>query len=106
MSVRVAKSEPSLVAIQQLLLQMHQAVVQGQWLHVQTCDKEIGHLVLQLQQTKTHDLAAELALLKQRYRQLIVLAKRQQQLLEQKMKQFQQNKAGVQAYQQTVEGAE
>ncbi|MFC4653837.1 MULTISPECIES: hypothetical protein [Rheinheimera] len=105
MPVQLAKSEPVLVQLQQLLLQLHQAVSHGKWLQVQALDRQIQQQVQQLKsQHNVASLKVELQMLTQRYQQLIQLAKKQQQQLEQKMNQFQQNKAGVLAYRQTSEG--
>lgn len=104
MSVYVAKSNPALVQIQQLLLQMQQAMVAGQWLQVQQHDRQISALVQQLKQSDTQQqFKTELVQLKQRYQALVELAKRQQQQLEQKMQNFQDNKPAVLAYQLTEE---
>ena len=104
MSVYVAKSNPALMQIQQLLLQMQQAMVAGKWLQVQDCDRQISTLVQQIKQAaEYHELKVELQLVKQRYKALLQLAKRQQQMLEQKMQRFQDNKTAVVAYQQTTE---
>jgi len=104
MSVYVAKSNPALMQIQQLLLQMQQAMVAGKWLQVQDCDRQISALVQQIKQgAEHHELKVELQLVKQRYQALLQLAKRQQQMLEQKMQRFQDNKTAVVAYQLTTE---
>lgn len=104
MSVYVAKSNPALMQIQQLLLQMQQAMVSGKWLQVQDCDRQISALVQQIKQgAEHHELKVELQLVKQRYQALLQLAKRQQQMLEQKMQRFQDNKTAVVAYQLTTE---
>ena len=104
MSVYVAKSNPVLVQIQHLLLQMQQAMVAGKWLQVQDCDRQISTLVQQIKQgVEHHELKVELQLIKQRYQSLLQLAKRQQQMLEQKMQRFQDNKTAVVAYQKTTE---
>lgn len=104
MSVYVAKSNPALMQIQQLLLQMQQAMVAGKWLLVQDCDRQISALVQQIKQgAEHHELKVELQLVKQRYQALLQLAKRQQQMLEQKMQRFQDNKTAVVAYQLTTE---
>ncbi|CAI3806165.1 hypothetical protein JAMGFMIE_04091 [Rheinheimera sp. MM224] len=104
MSVYVAKSNPALMQIQQLLLQMQQAMVAGKWLQVQDCDRQISTLVQQIKQgAEHHELKVELQLVKQRYQALLQLAKRQQQMLEQKMQRFQDNKTAVVAYQLTTE---
>lgn len=104
MSVYVAKSNPALMQIQQLLLQMQQAMVAGKWLQVQDCDRQISALVQQIKQGAEHqELKVELQLVKQRYQALLQLAKRQQQMLEQKMQRFQDNKTAVVAYQLTTE---
>ena len=104
MSVYVAKSNPALMQIQHLLLQMQQAMVAGKWLQVQDCDRQISTLVQQIKQgAEYHELKVELQLVKQRYQALLQLAKRQQQMLEQKMQRFQDNKTAVVAYQQTTE---
>lgn len=104
MSVYVAKSNPALMQIQQLLLQMQQAMVAGKWLQVQECDRQISTLVQQIKQgSEYHELKVELQLVKQRYQALLQLAKRQQQMLEQKMQRFQDNKTAVVAYQLTAE---
>jgi len=104
MSVYVAKSNPALVQIQQLLLHMQQAMVEGQWLQVQQHDRQISALVQQLKQSDTQQqFKTELVQLKQRYQALVELAKRQQQQLEQKMQNFQDNKPAVLAYQLTEE---
>lgn len=104
MSVYVAKSNPALMQIQHLLLQMQQAMVAGKWLQVQDCDRQISTLVQQIKQGAEHqELKVELQLVKQRYQALLQLAKRQQQMLEQKMQRFQDNKTAVVAYQLTTE---
>lgn len=104
MSVYVAKSNPALMQIQQLLLQMQQAMVAGKWLQVQNCDRQISVLVQQIQQGSERQLLkAEMQLIKQRYQSLLQLAKRQQQMLEQKMQRFQETKTAVVAYQLTAE---
>ena len=104
MSGHSTQKNPQLQQIQQLLFQLHQAVVAGKWLQVQALDRDIGAAVLLLRQSSPEQsFAAELQLLKQRYQQIIQLAKEQQQELEQKMKAFNDNKAGVLAYQQTTE---
>ena len=104
MSVYVAKSNPALMQIQHLLLQMQQAMVAGKWLQVQDCDRQISTLVQQIKQgAEHHELKVELQLVKQRYQALLQLAKRQQQMLEQKMQRFQDNKTAVVAYQLTTE---
>lgn len=104
MSVYVAKSNPALMQIQQLLLQMQQAMVAGKWLQVQDCDRQISTLVQQIKQSKDRqELQHELKLVKQRYQSLLQLAKRQQQMLEQKMQRFQDTKTAVVAYQLTTE---
>lgn len=106
MSVYVAKSNPALMQIQQLLLQMQQAMVAGKWLLVQDCDRQISALVLQIQQgTERQLLKTEMQLIKQRYQSLVQLAKRQQQLLETKMQRFQDTKTAVVAYQLTAEAS-
>lgn len=106
MSVYVAKSNPALMQIQQLLLQMQQAMVAGDWLLVQDYDRQISALVKQIKQsTAHHDLHVELQLIKQRYQALLQLAKRQQKMLEQKMQRFQDTKTGVVAYQLTADAA-
>lgn len=104
MSVYVAKSNPALMQIQQLLLQMQQAMVAGQWLEVQDCDRQISALVQQLRQScEYQQLQNELQLIKQRYQALLQLAKRQQLMLEQKMQRFHDTKTAVVAYQLTTE---
>lgn len=102
-------AEAQLKQIQQLLLQLQQAVLAGKWLQVQALDRQILALVDTLKQLRQQTgatparLPYELQLLTQRYQQIILQAKRQQLALEQKMKEFQHNKAGVLAYQQTDE---
>ena len=101
-------AEAQLKQIQQLLLQLQQAVLAGKWLQVQALDRQILALVGTLKQLRQQAGAAaappyDLQLLTQRYQQIIQQAKRQQLALEQKMKEFQHNKAGVLAYQQTDE---
>jgi hypothetical protein len=104
MSVYVAKSNPALMQIQQLLLQMQHAMVAGKWLQVQDCDRQISSLVQQIKQgAEHHELKVELQLIKQRYQALLQLAKRQQQMLEQKMQRFQDTKTAVVAYQLTAD---
>jgi hypothetical protein len=104
MSVYVAKSNPALMQIQHMLLQMQQAMVAGDWLLVQDYDRQISALVKQIKQGAEHqNLQVELQLVKQRYVALIQLAKRQQKMLEQKMQRFQDTKTGVVAYQLTAE---
>lgn len=90
--------------IQQLISQLHQAVLAGKWLQVQGLDREITTAVQQLRQSAPENtFTAELQVLKQSYQQIIQLAKQQQWELEQKMKAFNDNKPGVLAYQQTTE---
>lgn len=100
-------AEAQLKQIQQLLLQLQQAVLAGKWLQVQALDRQIRSLVETLQQLRQTGAAVQplydFQLLTQRYQQIIQQAKRQQLALEQKMKEFQHNKAGVLAYQQTDE---
>lgn len=101
-------AETQLKQIQQLLLQLQQAVLAGKWLQVQALDRQILALVDTLKQLRQQTGAAvqppyDFQLLTQRYQQIILQAKRQQLALEQKMKEFQHNKAGVLAYQQTDE---
>ncbi len=100
-------AEAQLKQIQQLLLQLQQAVLAGKWLQVQALDRQILSLVETLQQFRQTGAAVQplydFQLLTQRYQQIIQQAKRQQLALEQKMKEFQHNKAGVLAYQQTDE---
>ncbi len=100
-------AEAQLKQIQQLLLQLQQAVLAGKWLQVQALDRQILSLVETLQQLRQTGAAVQplydFQLLTQRYQQIIQQAKRQQLALEQKMKEFQHNKAGVLAYQQTDE---
>ncbi|MBU0913018.1 MAG: hypothetical protein KKF22_10805 [Gammaproteobacteria bacterium] len=104
MSVYVAKSNPALMQIQHMLLQMQQAMVAGDWLLVQNYDRQISVLVQQIKQGAEHqDLQVELQLIKQRYQALLQLATRQQKMLEQKMQRFQDTKTGVVAYQLTAE---
>ena len=104
MSGHGTQKNPQLQQIQQLLSQLHQAVVAGKWLQVQALDRDIGSAVQRLRESgPEHAFSAELQLLKQSYQQIIGLAKEQQRELEQKMKAFNDNKAGVLAYQQTTE---
>jgi cell division FtsZ-interacting protein ZapD len=104
MSVSLAKTTTVLMQIQQLLLQMQQAMVAGHWLQVQDYDRQISSLVAQLKQgVPQQDLHIELQLIKQRYQSLVQLAKRQQKTLDQKMQRFQDTKTAVVAYQLTAE---
>lgn len=104
MSVYVAKSNPALMQIQHLLLQMQQAMVAGNWLLVQDYDRQVSVLVKQIKQSaERQELQVELQLIKQRYQALLQLAKRQQKMLEQKMQRFQETKTAVVAYQLTAE---
>lgn len=101
-------AEMQLKQIQQLLLQLQQAVLAGKWLQVQALDRQILQLVVSLKQLRQQAGAIaqppyDFQLLTQRYQQIIQQAKRQQLALEQKMKEFQHNKAGLLAYQQTDE---
>ena len=85
---------------------MQQAMVAGQWLEVQDCDRQISALVQQLRQScEYQQLQNELQLIKQRYQSLVQLAKRQQQLLETKMQRFQDTKTAVVAYQLTADAS-
>ena len=98
------QKHPQLQQIQQLLAQLHQAVIAGKSLQVQALDRDITSAVQTLRQgCSENTFATELQQLKQRYQHIIQLAKEQQQELEQKMKAFNDNKAGVLAYQQTTE---
>lgn len=104
MSGQGTQKNPRLQQIQQLLPLLHQAVVAGKWLQVQALDRDIGAAVKMLRQSGPEDaFKTELQLFKQHYQQIIQLAKEHQQELEQKMKAFNDNKAGVLAYQQTTE---
>ena len=106
MSVCVAKSNPALMQIQQLLLQMQQAMVAGNWILVQNLDRQISAQVQQIKQGAEHqELHVELQLIKQRYQALLQLAKRQQKMLEQKMQRFQDTKTAVVAYQLTTQAS-
>lgn len=104
MSKPSSQAASQLQQIQQLLTQLQQAMEAAQWLQVQAFDRQISALVQQLREQGT-DARTQAALeaLKLRYQQLIQYAKQQQLELEQKMKAFNDNKAGVLAYQQTTE---
>ncbi len=104
MSKPSSQAASQLQQIQQLLSQLQQAMEAAQWLQVQAFDRQISALVQQLREQGT-DARTQAALeaLKLRYQQLIQYAKQQQLELEQKMKAFNDNKAGVLAYQQTTE---
>ncbi|WP_306520051.1 hypothetical protein [Rheinheimera sp.] len=90
--------------LQQLLVQMQQAVDAAKWLQVQAFDRQITALVQQLSQHGSDvRIKTELEALKLNYQHMIQQAKQQQLELEQKMKEFNDNKAGVLAYQQTTQ---
>lgn len=104
MSKASSQAASQLQQIQQLLKQLQQAMEAAQWLQVQACDRQIGALVQQLrEQGPDARTQAAIDTLKLHYQQLIQYARQQQQELEQKMKAFNDNKAGVLAYQQTTE---
>lgn len=104
MSKPSSQAASQLQQIQQLLTQLQQAMEAAQWLQVQAFDRQISALVQQLrEQGPDARTQAALEALKLRYQQLIQYAKQQQLELEQKMKAFNDNKAGVLAYQQTTE---
>lgn len=104
MSQQPSRLNGQIQQLHQMLAQMQQAVDAAKWLQVQALDRQITALVQKLgQQSSDVGIRTELEALKLSYQHMIQQAKQQQLELEQKMKEFNDNKAGVLAYQQTTQ---
>lgn len=92
-------------ALAQLQQQFSQAARSQDWQQLRQLDRQLLKLVQQLScQGLKPQFAAELAALKQQYHTVLTLAKAELGRSEAKMQQFNQNKAAVVAYRQTLDG--
>ncbi|MEH8016678.1 hypothetical protein MN202_05510 [Rheinheimera muenzenbergensis] len=92
-------------ALAQLQQQFSQAASSQDWQLLRQLDRQLLKLVQQLScQGLKPQFAAELAGLKQQYQSVLAMAKAELGRSEAKMQQFNQNKAAVVAYRQTLDG--